>query len=990
MKTTARCTRVLLMATGAAAAADLARAQPAETGPTAVAELVVTGSRLPQTEVTANSPVAVIGGDRIRDSGAHTLESALNRLPQVSPSFSSAANNPSANGAAFLDLRGLGERRNLVLLDGRRVVGANASNNVDLNVIPNALIERVEIVTGGASAVYGADAVAGVVNVILRRRVDGVEASGRTLVSDRGDGREHELDLAAGRSFDRFSVSGALGWSQRREIGKGARPFSAEASSPSTFLPSGAYVPATTNLPTQAAVNAVFAGYGVAPGAVSNRGGFAGFSFNPDGSLFGTGVLGVPAFDVQNYRGPSAEVVGRFFPDVFAYNFEPFNKLILPLERRSAAVLADVQASERVRLYGQALGVRYTASTALAPTPAPTAPNPLYPGLNVVGFTIPVTNPFIPADLARLLASRTGNVPALAGAGAGEEFIYRFRTVALGPRQSDNRAEILNVVVGAEADLGAWTLEAYASYGRYDRRELQSGLLSVRRFEQLLDSPSGGRDFCDGGFNPFGAQITAGCRDFLEVSARFDTEVEQENAVATITGRLFDAPGGPVQAVAGLERRVVRFDFDPPRDLTPGDVSGFTPLSAVGGSVRFHELFAEAAIPLIRDAALARSVDLTLGYRYSDERTTGGVNAYKAELGWAPVEALRVRASYQRAVRAPDVFERFEPPAGFFAEASDPCAANSPARTPQVLDLCRRQAIALGFMASAADNLQQLSPEAPTSRRGNPDLEPETSDSFTLGAVWRPALGAGWLQDLRLTVDGYDIRVKGAIAYLDPQTVLNACYNVGGGNPGFDPANAACQGFQRSSVDFGIAAVVTPRTNQAYLRTRGIDAMAALRADVAELTGGALAGALDARVAVTRLIDFEEQISALRARIDYAGTIAGSGFGYQSLPRWKALAEATWSLGPARLGVTGRYIGPMEHRLRRENSASLATGAGAATYWDLTFGYELRRDVELRGGVINLFDRQPEIFNPPVDANTDPSTYDVVGRRFWVGLTVRL
>ncbi|WP_411288311.1 TonB-dependent receptor domain-containing protein, partial [Phenylobacterium sp.] len=874
--------------------------------------------------------------------------------------------------------------------DGRRVVGANASNSVDLNTIPNGLIERVEIITGGASAVYGADAAAGVVNIILREDFEGVEAQGRTLVSERGDGREHDLGLVAGDRFGRLKVTGALGWSRREEVGKGQRSFSAQAGVISSFLPGGAYQTGA-NAPTQAAVDAVFARYGAPPGAVLVRGGFAGFGFNTDGTLIGTGLPGNPALDARNYRGSPDDVATVFFPDVYSYNFEPFNKLILPLERRSAALFADLGVTDRIKVYGRALGARYTAATALAPTPAPTAANPLYPGLNVFGFTIPVTNPFIPADLSSLLASRRGNTPALAGAGAGEEFLYRFRTVALGPRQSDTRADTLNLLAGARAELtGDWRLDTYASFGRYERTEIQQGLLSVRRLEQLLDSPTGGRDLCDGGFNPFGAQINEACRDFLQVRARFATRVEQDNAVATLTGPVARLPAGPVQAVAGAEFRKVRYRFAPPVGLTPGDVAGFVPLSAVAGSVRFQELFGEAVLPLLADRPWARALDVTLGYRRTQERTTGGADSYKADFGWTVVDALRIRGSYQRAVRAPDIFERFEPAVGGSAGGSDPCASGNSARTDQVLALCRRQAAALGFAAGFADGLQQFAPVVSVVQSGNPELDPEVATSFTLGAGWRPGWDSAWIGDLRATLDGYEIEIQGAIDYRDPQLMLNDCYNLGGGNSTYDAASPACGALTRSSVDFSVGAIPSPRTNQAFLRTRGIDASVSFRTDLAGVSGRGWAGTLDTQLSASRLLRFDEQGSAARPRIDYAGTISGSGFGYQSLPRWKAILDLEWTSGPIRLGVSGGYIGPMEHRLRRENPGDLARGVGAATYWDLSGGWDIGRGVEVRGGVLNLFDRQPELYTPAVDANTEPSTYDVIGRRFWLGLTLRL
>lgn len=973
----------VLLAPGAA----LADAQPA-----VVQEVIVTGSRLPRRDLVADSPVVTVGGERLAEDATLTLETALNKLPQLTPGFSSASNNPSANGASYLNLRGLGFQRNLVLLDGRRTIGGNASNAVDLNTIPAALVDRIEIVTGGASAVYGADAVAGVVNLILKRRFEGLEFNARTLVSERGDGREKNMSLTAGRLFGDVSVMGAIGWSRRDEIGKGARSFSSQADGVSSFLPSGSYNTGA-NPPSQAAVNALFGAYGVAPGAVSPRGGVAGFSFNADGTLFATGVPFNPAFEVQNYRGSRDDVVAAFYPDAYAYNFQPFNKLILPLERWTGSLFVEARVSDRLELFGRAMGARYTAATALAPTPAPTDPNPLYPGRGVIGFTIPVTNPFIPAGLAQLLASRRGDSPALAGSGPNEEFLYRFRAVALGPRQSDNTSTTGSLLGGARLDLGrGWRGEAWASYGRYERREVQDGLLNVRRFEQLLDSPTGGREACDGGFNPFGAVISPSCREFLRVKARYATTVQQTNAVVQASGPLFQAPAGPVLAVAGLEYRDVSYAFRPPTGLSRGEIAGFIPLAAVRGSVRFAEVFAEASAPLLRDLPGVQAADLTVGYRRSQERASGGVDSWKAELGWTPVRTLKVRGAVQRAVRAPDIFERFQPPVGGSLTGADPCSAVSAQRTAAVLDLCRRQGAALGFTPAFVDGFSTFnSTDVAVVQGGNPDVKPEEATTFTLGTVWRPGWDSGWADGLSATVDGYRIKVTGAIGYEDPQVALNACYNLGGaGNPTYDPANPFCRRLPRSAADFSLFDVPARQTNQLTLETAGIDLGLSFTTRLADLSGVAWLGRLDTRLSATRLIRFRQQPSSAQPRIDYVGTIAGDGGVQESLPRWKAEGDLSWGAGPVGLTVSGRFIDAMTNRALLLDPASVATGAGKAWYWDLSGRWDVARDAQLRVGVLNLFDRGPEIFRPAVDASTDPSTYDVIGRRFWVGLRVRL
>lgn len=954
-------------------------------------EVIIAGTRLPRPDLASDSAIRTVGGEQIVSTGAITLETVLNRLPQLVPSYSSAANNPSKNGVANVDLRGMGPSRNLVLLDGKRVIGADASNSVDLNAIPLGLIERIEVVTGGASAVYGPDAVTGVVNITLKRRFEGLKLDVRAGVSERGDGETYTASLTAGRRLGPVELMGAFTWSRREQILKSARPFSSQPESPSSFIPTGGWFPSPQDPPSQAAINAVFAKYGVAPGKVGVRN-VAGFSFNADGTLFATGLPNNPAFDVQNFRGLSADVGSNFYPDVYAFNFQPYNKLILPLESWSGALFARAQPTDRLTLYARGLFTRYDVATELAPPPAPTENNPLYPDLNVFGFTIPVTNPFMPADLAQILASRTRNTPALAGTGPNEEILYRFRSLALGSRLSSNRADTINLLGGGRYELGqGWQVEAFASWGRFKRSEDQDGLISVRRVEALLDSPSGGKDICEGGFNPFGVILSDACRDYLRVVAHYSTANEQTNAVATLTGEPFRLPAGPVRAVAGVEFRRVTYAFNPPTGFGPGEVAGFNSVQPLSGSVRYWDLFGEVALPLLDGLPLAQAVEATLGYRRSIERTTGGVDSFKAELGWTVVPQLRLRASVQRAVRAPDILERFEAPHSDFAVATDPCAEEA-SPSAATLAFCLKQALAMGFAPDALDGFSQPEPEVSVLNHGNPNVRPERATTWTVGAVWRPGWGSAWLGGVTATADAYWIDVDGAIGHQDPQLIINGCYNLGGAsNPSYDLSNPSCLKLKRSGVDFALFDIDAPQSNQAALQTAGLDLSVSFRTDLALASGRSWAGRLDTRVSAGWLSYFRQQASAAQPLYDFAGTIAGSSTPYQSLPRWKGEGEIAWSSGPAQLTLLGRYVGPMGHRAPLIDPANTtATGVNAAWYWDLAGRWTLSRRLELRAGVVNLFDRAPELYFPSVDAGTEPSTYDVIGRRFWLSLSLRL
>ena len=331
-------------------------------------------------------------------------------------------------------------------------------------------------------------------------------------------------------------------------------------------------------------------------------------------------------------------------------------------------------------------------------------------------------------------------------------------------------------------------------------------------------------------------------------------KIEQTNVVATASGRLFDLPAGPALAAIGAEYREVRYAFAPPSDIGPGEAAGFVFQNPLRGSVRFADVFAEARLPLLTGRRFADDLDLTLGYRRSEERVTGGADAYKAELSWTPVGPLRLRGAYQRAVRAPDIFERFEVASPTLAFGSDPCALSAASRTPQVLALCRQQALQLGLPASSADAFDDPGLEVATTTRGNPDVKSEKATTLTLGAVLRPTWSSEWFGAPQASIDWYDIRIKGAIGYLDAQVVLNGCYNLlGATNPSYDPANPFCRSLQRSNIDFRIFNLDTPETNQVFVETSGVDAALAFRTDLAAIGGRKWLGALQTSLAVTWL-----------------------------------------------------------------------------------------------------------------------------------------
>ncbi|HSN73047.1 MAG TPA: TonB-dependent receptor plug domain-containing protein, partial [Steroidobacteraceae bacterium] len=425
-----------------------------------IEEIIVTGTRIARRDFVSASPIVSVDAERFVEVGAPTVENVLNTMPQFVPAFTSSSNNPGNDGQANLSLRGLPVTSTLVLMDGRRIIPANGNGVVDVNMIPAALIESVEVITGGASAVYGSDAVAGVVNFRMKKEFDGVEVGGFWGQTDRGDAAQWETNLTAGTTFaeGRGRIYGSVSYAERDQLDYDDRSFSRyalgyEGEGAGNLGPGNSFVSLGSgnieegrvrmfNL-DPAVFDDVFAGYGFAPGSVPVSG-FLGF--NSDRTLFSQGN-NQPG-SVANFRGDVDPIA--FSDRFYTYNFAPDNALQLPLERKTAFVALRFDLTADTELYAQALYADYSSDSQLAPTPAQ--------------FAVPPSNPYVPEDLKRLADSRS-NPAAIMD--------FQKRLSELGPRISINEYDVLQVTAGATgAVFDGWAWDAYVQYGENDQTKL--------------------------------------------------------------------------------------------------------------------------------------------------------------------------------------------------------------------------------------------------------------------------------------------------------------------------------------------------------------------------------------------------------------------------------------------------------------------------------------------------------------------------------------
>lgn len=932
-----------------------------------IQEVIVTGSRIAKRDAVADTPILTIDAQAMADSGHTTVDHYLNTLPQIAPSFGSQSNNPSQNGRAHIDLRGLGINRNLVLINGRRGMGSGQQSGggvVDVNTIPAALIERVELITGGAAATYGPDAMAGVTNFILRNSFDGFAVNSTYNITEENDGQEWGADatfggqFADGRGNSVFNIS----YFKRDAIYKGARDWAAHASNATTAFPNGSWTTGT-NTPGQAAVNTAFSG------PCATNGGTGGFGFNPDGSLFCTGNATLGMVD---YTGPAADVAQAF--PYFSYEFEPDNILVLPLERWSLYSSFDLEMSEHFKPYATAQFTNYNAMQELAPTPAN----------GTTGFTMPLTNPFVRsnAQLMALLAARPN--PAA-------PFAFNKRFNALGGRTGYNTHDVWQLTLGTKGDIvGSWEYDVYASYGRSVQNEAQGGNVRRDRVQALLNAADGGASVCAGGLNLIGAApISDACADYISLEAKNLTTVEQHVIEAVVTGGLFSLPAGEVRAAVGASYRDLMADFRPDSGLQPGVVAGFNQQLPMYGSLNFTDVFTEVSVPLLSGLPYMQSLGLTLGARTTDSNVTGADETWKSTLDWTVNEWMRMRTGFQHAVRSPNINELYQAETNTFPTFTnqDPCNTsgaiaalyrNGP-NAAQVRALCAAQSAVAGGGAYV-----QPAGQATGIVGGNPDLDPEQADSFTLGFV----LNSPWntspaLERLSLSVDYWSIDLEGVILPLEAATIVQRCFNLNGANPTYDINNAWCQMYRRDPNNGGVIDLEQFSKNQAFIETSGVD--------VTLNWGMGLGGLGDLNVVLvgTWLEKFDQQTDAESPSFDFAGSI-GTLTG-QSLPDWRGTLVTSYSLSDLHVQATTRYISSMHHRNTVNGGSPVAnTGVPGTWYVDLSARYELTDSVRLRLGVNNLTNQLPRLYVPNLQSNTDPGLYDVLGRRYFVGFEMRM
>jgi len=934
-------------AAGALSAVMVAPVVHAAEGGQVIEEVVVTGSRIAKKDFISNAPVATIGQEQFQLTNAVNTESLLNTLPQAVPGLDRTSNNPG-NGTATIDLRGLGSNRTLVLMDGKRVNPTTSNGTVDINSIPTALIQNVEVLTGGASAVYGSDAVAGVVNFIMKKDFEGVAVDAGYEITEEGDAGIFSTNFTVGGNFadGRGNVAFSLNYTDRDDLFQGDREFSNFAQFDDTdadgnliLIPGGSSgVPDTS----------IFAG------------GFGTFSPDSFGVIFG---------DQGSVR---PFVTGGDDNDF--YNYAPVNYIQLPQERYQASVFGHYAITDNVEAFGRAL---YTSSS----VPSQLAPTPIF---QTTSFTLD-GSPFLSPATQQIVSDAIGEGVDTDGDGIDDtgSALLRRRLEEVGPRVSDDRFESWSIQAGFRGNAGVWDWETYVQRGQVENSGVQLGNVNRDRFNQalLLDlsDPTGGTcaDPSANGstvpcspINIFGAgnisdEGAAFLRTAVASTALFEQTIVGANVAAS--EGFFSLPGGDVGVAFGYEYIDNQFDFRPSQDLAAGTIAGFNGSPATSGDFDVHQVYGELYLPLISGARGVEELSLELAARYSDYSTSGDVGNYKVSARYAPVEKFAFRAGWNTAVRAPSIAELFAPQGEAFPGANDPCAADDGVAgpiDPAIAAICAATGVPANVIDTPAINL--AAGQVRTLSGGNPNLSQEEAETFTVGFVVTPS------DNLSFSVDYFDIEIEDFIAAFGggANEVLSTCYSTlptgGVGSPFCDVVNRRADG----TIDF----VEIAQQNVAEQTLKGIDAQIEYSQELA-------GGLMSIKYIGTYTTESDFTAFAGAEAIECAGN-----FGQQCgdpLPDYKHRATFGWSRDRITAQLTWRLVGAVDDD--DPDIEYTIEDIDTTHYFDAVGSYDFGGGFTATLGIDNLFDEQPPIIGDNQEqANTYPATYDVFGRTFFL------
>lgn len=957
-------------------------------------EVVVTGSRIRRPGLVSSSPIISVGSEQIEQAQEVTLERVIKDLPFSIPGDGQNVNNGTA-GAATIDLRGLGPERNLVLLNGRRMTPFNYDGEVDVSTVPLALVERIDIITGGASAVYGSDAIAGAVNLVLKNDFQGVDLQVNRTETGDSDGTTDNISLTIGSSLDdgRGNVAFNLSWTERDPVLLGDR-----------FL-------GTLGIETASGANydAFLAGQGPSPSSITGCGG-------PDSVASGGSTTGIPTRAELSAGGS----VGQFLDGGSLYtgdagtglgarggcsvfNFNPYNYYQTPNERYNAMLVGNFEFNENLDVYSQMSFTDATVRQQVAPS-----------GTFGSSFNVPLYNPLWPAGALAEVISFANQKIADGVLTEGTNWVdangngsvdaadtlrmrLRRRTVELGARSEQYDTEQFTFLTGARGQLyGDWNYDASFQYGETNRTTVRGGYTNLTNIQNALMTRDGvncenGDSSCVpinlfGGFGTITPAMAAYAQAIALQQQKYDQSILNVNLDGPVEAIVTPWAETPLAVSVGYEKRIENGSLEPDEclKLAPASCQGGAGgnLLPIKGGFKVDEFYFEASLPLIEGAEFAESLNLEVGARTSDYNTVGDVETWKTGFNWTINDQVLVRVMEQQATRAPNVGELFSPVTRGLDNATlDPCSVANVANIDATLT---QRCISTGMVASQVGTIADIiSGQIQTFEGSNPTLPPgaEEADTTTIGIVWTPEFA--FVDDFVLSVDYYDIEVNDIIGEFSAQEILDGCYILGQAE--------SCAGIRRVNGDLldDTAGVLLYTTNLSYEQAEGVEIGFSISKDIGEW------GDLTFSGNINKYLTQESQSSPIVPVIDCRG-FYGTSCDPVSELRW--VQNTTWNWNDLSVNLTWRHIDSVDVEIpERAGTFAAFRNIDDYNYFDLYVRYNFWDDrIQLNAGIQNLTDEDPPVLGNEVgdtssnSGNTFPSNYDPLGKLYTVGFRVSL
>ncbi|MEJ0085626.1 MAG: TonB-dependent receptor [Pseudomonadota bacterium] len=977
--------------------------------------IVVTGSRIAREVTDASTPLAIISAEDIKLSGSPTVDKVLGDSPQfVQATNGGATANQvpagSAAGAAYANLRGFGPTRSLTLVNGRRFAIFGPEQVTDLNTIPTALIERTEVVTGGSSAVYGSDAITGVINFITKKDFEGVQVGGQYGFDSSTSTPTWNADLTLGGNFaeGRGNAVVSLGYYKREGFTRAERGDWAELP-----IGEGCVTPESWSDSLIGVAN------GASAANCATSGGRMGFVFSGSGdipngrytlrpaqladaavqtALTNSGLAGLGSNGFTfNDAGSTQRLVQRPADD---FNLTQFNYLQVPQERWMLNAFTHYDFAPQATGYLEFHFSNNTVDQQLTQS-------------NINGeFLFNVNNPYLDANMRSLLVALDAAEPTTGSTSFSQGAITQTTTrndglaffnagrrlVELPYRHNVDDHNVWRTALGMKGDLGNasdkflrnLSYDVYYSFARSEDSSRQEGAASRSRYAQALLSVNGAPPVA----NIFGQNLSEAAVNAIAISSTNVTNAEQEVIAATLGGEAFDLPAGAVDFSLGVEWRSAEAQYIPDQFLRSGDVIGFNPGLPTGGKVTSKDYFAELRIPVLANIPAVQNLSINGAFRSSDYDLdgVGRVSTYLYGLDWRVNPSLGFRGQFQRAIRAPNIADLYGGLQLNFNTLTDPCSSRNTAnQTEAVRAVCIATGVPAGSVFSAGVQPENI---IPTRSGGNADLQEESSDTRTIGVVFTPEFA----DSLAVTIDWFDIKLDGAIAQLGggAQNTLNLCYLTVQ-----DASSDFCQAVHRNT---GTGAITVPfsldvlQANIGALETSGVDLNVRYGLDAGFGFGGA--SHFDISSAWTYTDEFT--VTPMQAVPENKNRCVGS-YGStcgEPIPELKGVTRVTWTSGDLGVSLRHRFIDSVttDRYVLPKTSGGTPPALNTFTnptlpkrsYFDLSFTYDIGDKAEVYAGVNNLLDE-----DPPIVAgfggygNTFPATYDYAGMTVFLGVNIK-